>query len=113
MATDFLATDIVLMLSEVLIRKPFQGTEALEVSIAIDGVLEILNSRRVGRNAEEHADIVTQLTGIRDLLRPDQAQGDAGSFYRRVHALDTQLNFVEAMVSSLSGCATVQRNIVS
>lgn len=28
-------------------------------------------------------------------------------------ALDTQLNFIEAMVSSLSGCAIVQRNIVS
>lgn len=85
MATDFLATDIILMLSEVLIRKPFQETEALELSIGIDGMLEILNSRRAGRNAEEHADIVTQLTGIRVLLRPDQAQGDAASFYRRVH----------------------------
>lgn len=100
MATDTLATDIILMLSELKIRKPFGENEALEVSVAIDGMLEILNNRRVGRSEEEHADIVRQLTKIRDMLRSNLTS-DALLFYQRVGALDTQLNFAEAMVSSL------------
>lgn len=105
MATDYLATDIILMLSEIEIRKPFGGNEALEISVALDGMLQILNNRRIGRTVEEHTDIVTQLTGIRDMLRSNRVQGDAELFYKRVGALDTQLKFIEAMVSSWLRCS--------
>lgn len=100
MATDTFATDIILMLSEVGIRKPFGKPEALEVSIALDGMLEILSNRRVGRSEEEHREIVTQLTSIRDMLRSSREGGDARLFYDRVDALDTKLKSAEAMVSS-------------
>ncbi len=101
MATDRFATDILLMLSEVRNRKPFGEPEALEVSTAIGGMLEILNNRRVGRSEEEHTEIVTQLTDIRDMLRPSREGGDARLFYHLVGALDAQLKFIEAMVSFL------------